>query len=210
MIDFGDNDGLLWPTVGDDPFLVTGKNPHAVAAVNQGPEPWVVYAEGFRRHADLAVEHVIATQRDHNFLVYPVGFSYRHYIELSLKLIIRDAQQLLDKPVKVADKHNLTDLWNATEYLMREVEPDAVDDFPAVRAALARFSEADPKGESFRYPTLKDGAPSLPETLRLLDLVELRDVVGRLDSFFWACRQQIAVYADYKSEMAVDLAPDEW
>jgi len=45
--------------------------------------------EGYRRGAQILVQAVGEKERDQDFLVYPIFFLYRHYVELVLKEIIK-------------------------------------------------------------------------------------------------------------------------
>jgi hypothetical protein len=198
MVDF-DTDELPWPRKGDDPYALI-ENSRLIASVNVPfDEPWGVFAEGFKRLADLGVAHIEQTGRSHNFLVYPVFFSYRHYIELSLKAIIRSARQLLDKQGTAPKTHNLSDLWNTAQPLLKEIGGSA--DLRDVRECMARFDEFDPTSESFRYPVKRSGDAALPDDLRNLDLGQVRDVAERLGSFLEAVATQTSAYLDFKGEM---------
>lgn len=95
MVDFGDTE-LPWPRKSDDPRAI-GEYSRLVAAFHSGfDESWGLIAEGFKRLGDLGVASVEQSGRGHDFLVYPILFSYRHFIELSLKEIIWNARRLLD------------------------------------------------------------------------------------------------------------------
>lgn len=55
-------------------------------------------AEGFKRAAEVLVEHVLVHRSDQDFLIYPIANSWRHSLELRLKALIVDLRQLLDSP----------------------------------------------------------------------------------------------------------------
>jgi hypothetical protein len=133
-------------------------------------------------------------------------FSYRHYIELSLKLIIRAARKLLDGPDDVPATHNLDALWNIAEPLLKQIEPVGAETYRNVRVCLARFNELDPKSDSFRYPVRTSGDPSLPGIYNI-DLGQVRDVVERLSGFLDGATEQTLVYLDYKYEMEQEYRP---
>jgi hypothetical protein len=198
-----------WPRKGDDPFAFRTSDPNLIACLNfTFDEPWGGYAEGFKRLADLGVSHCEQTGRDQDFLIYPILFGYRHYVELSLKEIIRAARRLLDEIGGVPENHNLTDLWNTAEPLLKRIEPKGHATLRHVRECIARFTELDPTSEAGRYPVRRGGELSLPEDLRQLDLGQLRDVVERLSGFLEAAAEQTIVYLDYKAEMAREYSPD--
>ena len=98
-----------WPRAGDDPFALNN-DAKLIARLNLSHDvPWRPYAEGFKRLADLGVQQIAeipTTGADRHFLVYPIFFNYRHCIELSLKLIIEMARDLLDRPDDLPKTHN--------------------------------------------------------------------------------------------------------
>jgi hypothetical protein len=74
------------------------------------------YTEGYRRGADILVQHVVNQRRDQDFLVFPIIFLYRHHLELALKRIIRRSPRLLYRDLTQEekshlDKHRLDLLW---------------------------------------------------------------------------------------------------
>jgi hypothetical protein len=196
-----DIDEAPWPRPGDDPFAIAS-NSRLVASLNfTHDEPWGGYAEGFKRLADIGVAHIEETGRSHDFLVYPAIFSYRHFIELTLKEVIRNATRLLDRPVVIPSTHNLSALWDTAEPLLMEIEPESTATYGDVRECLARFAELDPISESFRYPVKRNGDATLPPDLKNLDLRQVRDVVERLGSFLDAAATHTSVLLDYKAEI---------
>jgi hypothetical protein len=200
VTEFG-SEGFPWPVAGDDPLALID-NSRLVASVNfAGDEPWGGYAEGFKRLADVGVAHIEQTGRSHDYLVYPIIFSYRHFIELSLKEIISYATRLLDKPRSVPATHDLAALWNTAEPLLNEIEPASAPTYRDVRECLARFAELDHNSESFRYPVTRTGDATLPLSLKSLDLGQVRDVVERLGGFLDAAATHTSVLLDYKAEM---------
>jgi hypothetical protein len=200
-----------WPQDGDDPFALpprpAAEHLRLVASLNfTHDEPWGGMAEGFKRLGDAGVASVEAIGHGQDYLVYPIAFNYRHYIELALKEIIRDARRFLDEAIELPRTHNLTSLWNTAESLLRQIEPGSEQTNRQVRECLDRFSGLDPSGEAFRYPIRADGDPALPPELRSLDLGQMRDVVARLASFFEGTSMQLSVHLDYKSDFYRDYA----
>lgn len=46
---------------------------------------WDTYAMGYKRAGDILVQYVADNDWDQDFLVYPITFLYRQYLELRLK-----------------------------------------------------------------------------------------------------------------------------
>lgn len=122
-----------------------------------------LYAQGYRRAADILVEHVRDLGRSQDTLVYPIVFLARQYLELKFKYLIMQLSTLFGaQPVRRMG-HNLARLWDACAALMREADLDGIDGLiQAVKDYIAEFDEADPRSQSFRYPDEVDGIPSLP------------------------------------------------
>jgi hypothetical protein len=55
------------------------------ACLNFKEDQLNLYAIGYKRAAELLLEHVKNSGRDQDTLVYPIIFLYRHYLELRLK-----------------------------------------------------------------------------------------------------------------------------
>ena len=205
MTDAAETDEAPWPKPGDDPFALPGSS-RLVACLNFTLDaPWGGYAEGFKRLADIGVAHIESTGRDHDYLVYPILFSYRHFIELSLKEFIRDARHLLDKEGGIPETHNLANLWNTAEPLLKEIEPASAPTYRDVRECLDRFAALDPISEAFRYPVTKKGESTLPEDLRNLDLGQVREVMTRLASFLDAATTHTSVLLENKLDYLVEM-----
>lgn len=190
-----------WPRLGDDPAELS-EGSWLVACVGfTFDAPWSGYAEGFLRLADEGVASVERSGRGHDFLVYPILFNYRHYIELALKQIISQAHELLGIDEPPPRTHKLTSLWNAAEAALGQAVSDACDEFPSVRACLERFDQLDPNSEGFRYPVTSKGARTLGG-VRAIDLGQVRDVVHRLEPFFWAAAAELDRRIEFEQEIA--------
>ncbi len=199
-------DELPWPAEGDDPFKMGSSSRALIACLNfTHDEPWGGIAEGFKMMADLGIRHIEQTGHDHDFLVYPIVYCYRHYIELSLKEIIRAARKLLDEPGGVPPTHNLDALWNTAEPLLKRIE-DSPETYRNVRSSLARFNELDPQSDAFRYPVRANGDASL-RGVKNLDLGQVRDVFERLSGFLLGATEQTLVELDFKREIAQWYGP---
>lgn len=192
---------LPWPD-GDDPYKLTPGARHLIACLNfTHDEPWYGIAEGFKRVADLAVAHIAETGHDQDFLVYPVLFCYRHYLEVMLKQLLRDARRLYDvEDHSIPGTHSLIALWDKLEPLMLTHTGDPAT-YANVRASLAQFDHLDPRSDSYRYPVDKKGDPHL-KGVRKVDLGQVSAVVQRLAGFLDGASTAVQVDLDAKHEMA--------
>jgi len=175
-----DND-IPWPRKGDQLFKVDDDWWHN-ACLNYLHDGWILYADAYKCAGDLLVERNKGNQKDKDLLIYPVVFLYRQYIELRLKQIIRDGNQLLDIPEKFPKHHRIDELWKQCRKILEEEGPRSPSsDLEAVEECILQFSEKDPTSMAFRYPTDKNGNPSLPG-LRIVNLRNLADVITRIGS----------------------------
>ncbi|RYD03839.1 hypothetical protein N752_17275 [Desulforamulus aquiferis] len=164
-----------WPKLGDSLFIKDSDWWHN-ACVNY-LNSWGLYAEGYKRSADILVIHVQETHSDQDLLIYPIVFLYRQFIELKLKEIIKDGSQLIENPKEIPMHHSILNLWKDCRHILERVWPDGPkDDLEAVEKCICEFSEIDPRSMSFRYPVDTKGNPSLPSHLSHINIRNLGEV----------------------------------
>jgi len=191
---------IPWPRKGDQLFKADVDWWHN-ACLNYLPDQWGVYADGYKRAADLLVELVGNMKRDQDILVFPIAFVYRQYIELRLKELVKNGNLLLGIGEKAPQHHKIDQLWRHARSIMEHAWPDGpVQDLDAVEACIRQFSERDPSSTAFRYPTDKAGNPSL-DGLKHVNLRNLSEVMERLASLLDGASMAISHYLDQKWEM---------
>lgn len=77
------------------------------ACLKVGHDEFYRYADGYKRAANILVDHVDQNNCDQDFVAFPVLFLYRHYIELKLKEIIQKGRQLLDEEGTYPTHHDI-------------------------------------------------------------------------------------------------------
>ena len=105
------DDEFHWPRKGDQLVRDDEGDWWHNARLNLFYDNWNMYAEGYKVAGNVLVEYIKEKQFDQDYLVYPIVFLYRQYIELQLKAIIRDGNQLLDIPEKFPHHHKIYELW---------------------------------------------------------------------------------------------------
>lgn len=106
-------------------LLASGHDWQNNACLNYLPDHGTAYTEGYRRAADILINHIDDTGRDQDFLVYPVLFLYRHHLELLIKQVIGLALALTEDPDQYPykkDNHNLNTLWSHAQKLILAVD----------------------------------------------------------------------------------------
>ena len=151
-----------------------------------------LYAEGYRRAAEVLARYVMTQHRHQDYLVYPIAFLYRHWLELRLESLAVTTGLLLDRPAEWPTSHRLPELWARCraglvhlELGIPECELRFVDSF------IEQFDATDPDSTAFRYPITKGGSRSLPPTLSHINLRRLA---------------RLAAAASYALDTAAELA----
>jgi hypothetical protein len=193
---------------GDRLFVAHDDTRHATACLNFGfPEHG--YVNGFRMAADLAVEYVVATDRDQDYLVFPIVFGYRQYLELRLKGLLKDASRLLDEPPpgsKPMAGHRLSPVWEVLLPLLRRVFDEDDSCYNLLGDRINEFDKLDPSSEAFRYASRKDGSRSLSVDLRHISLTNLRRSMGTIANPLDGWDMGLSHYLDLKAENAAHRA----
>jgi hypothetical protein len=151
-----------------------------------------------QRARELVRQWLQTSERPENF-VYPVGFLYRHSIELKMKAAIARSPwfKRLEPFCKkeVFRKHDLSALWKLLKPIVSEyMEPEDLEPFETQLVELQRL---DATSQGFRYPFNGIDAEGDPGPL-------LEGLVGKsFDNLVWALdgmTQWLGQTADIESE----------
>jgi len=158
-------------------------------------ENWWEYINGYRKAGDalLSSSNVLGSGRKEYELIYPMVFSYRHYIELQLKEIILNAREFLDVNEEFPKGHYLEELWAMCRELLQKMDKtldprftasdgykDILNAYKDLESDLKIFWEIDPNSEYFRYPVDGKGKP-IVAALQSVDFKNLEKLIGRID-----------------------------
>jgi hypothetical protein len=146
-----------------------------IANVNwPGSTSWTLYADGYRRGAELLVEQS-STHYETNTLVYPIVFLYRQATELFLKGIIIESIPLIGKPTVKLDRHDILPLWKECLSIVKKRSiPIPRKDIQSADTGIRKLVNLDPHSQAFHYPVMKDYSKrSIPKTIDQVDLKEL-------------------------------------
>jgi len=157
-------------------------------------ENWWEYIEGYKKAGDflLSSSNVLSSGRKEYEIVYPMIFSYRHYIELQLKEIILNAREFLGINEKFPDDHSIEKIWGICGELLQKMDEildpgftasngygEILNAYNALKADLKIFWELDPNSESFRYPVDKHGNPTSID-FKDVDFNSLKETINRI------------------------------
>jgi len=187
---------LAAPPSADDAIFQSAENGWDNACLHYAPNGWLTYALGYKEAADRLVAELERERRRQDVLVYPIVYLYRHYLELAIKGLIRQAQKLLEDPIRVPAKHTIVQLWSTCSVLLGRVSPnDSLEEQDQIGRLLREFEAIDPTCTAFRYPVDTKGNQSLPG-VRHIDVPNVRDVIGKIAVILDGASTQIDHYCD--------------
>lgn len=136
--------------------------------------------------------------------LFPIVFLYRQYLELRLKELVTSGLALVDRSRQQKPDHRLEPLWSELRCIIEEVWPDeGPEDLDSIQDYIGQFSAVDPTSTAFRYPTARDGSPSLPDVQRI-NLRQLCLVMASVAQLLDGVSSAIDVYLGYKRDMEAD------
>ena len=151
------------------------------------------HVRSFKDAGDVLVDKLLSASdglRDY-YLVYSIGFLYRHYLELACKYL-RTATRRLGSTKPPLDGHNLKKLWDEIRREIEEQFPDFTSvPFDSVQSIVYQFHTADESGQEFRYATTKLAkahVPSLQKIPSRISIESLSSAIDRASTFLdqWA------------------------
>ena len=186
-------------------------NPFRDAALNMIREnSWCIYADGFKRGAELLIEHVESTY-EVNTVIFPVLFLYRQYIELSLKEAIGYGRYLEKLPQTPPGGHDLKNLWGeAKAYVRKNISDVCYAELDSIEKLILDIHTIDPTSEGSRYPVVKKRGtsrrgPSFSYNSPRINLDELSDSIKAVSEFLNKVNNCLSAAQDLQSEFQTDF-----
>jgi len=197
-----------------EPLIISKSYPdphwYLNACLSPSGGDWDIYAVGYKKAGDTLVQYVLDKKCDQDFLVYPIIFLYRQYLELRLKELIFIGSWLQDKSAQMPKTHNLSSLWKQARVGIEEVWPDreTKNHLDVVEARLKELGDIDSGSYAFRYPEDTKGDASLVG-LEHINLKQVCDVVqgmshildGSIDGMGEHLQAKREMMAEYRAEM---------
>lgn len=173
---------------------------------------WSTYATGYKKAADIVVDQVKNGIGYQDFLVYPVMFLYRHYLELAIKNLIFMGWSLLNiAPDDDLGGHDIKRYWSKCDALLHQISPgDSIQALRDVGRLIDQFSKHDPISMAFRYPvslpnkTTKERQRTL-QGLSVVNLRNVQEVIANISVLLDGAEGQIS---DYLTEQRAIEAAD--
>lgn len=167
---------------------------------------FLAYSGGYKNAADIAVAHAGEEGAYPDYLVFPIGFLYRQYLELQLKALISLERTLDGSQSGYPKTHDLTRLWKEFRQNLERIYPEGKDDNQIVEDLMEEFASIDPYSEGFRYPTDSDGNSTLGR-LEQVDLQNLKNVMTRIAGLLEGTYDYLDELLQYKIDMESEYGP---
>jgi hypothetical protein len=117
-------------------------------------EGWNLYAEGYKRAAETLFSDRANTVS--TYLLFPMAFLYRHYVELRIKHMLFVSSEVPGPPLPNNWKpdHDLKRTWDLLRPRLEAAwHGISVSELDNVQRLLEELNEKDPGSFVFRYPT---------------------------------------------------------
>jgi hypothetical protein len=197
--------GKMRQLKGDDQLFVEAEDSRMNACLDWYHDPTELYIIGYKEAGDSLVNSVADRSGTADSLIFPIVFLYRHYIELRLKSLLNDGSRLLDKEHKQKPEHQLSKLWPKVRNILVELWPDEnKDDLAVFDSLINQFEQVDPHSTTFRYPKDFDGNNSLKVDFPIVNLRNLKEVVGAMTTILEGSAAAISENQGYKDDMQSD------
>lgn len=194
-----ENDQIKFPEKNDILFVKSDENWRCNACLFPGR--YMGFRCGFKKAANYLSELMIKGPNEIDYLVYPIVYLYRHYIELALKEITIMTKKLLGEKENFEKIHGLNSLWEearmALETLYKEEKYKEYLD--GIESYINQFEEIDPTSQSFRYPFGKKGDIILNKNLDI-NIKLLYDNMKKMEGLLESMLMELYVNNEYKEE----------
>lgn len=205
-----EDDLLSYPQKGDSLFKEISRDLYTVYLdpyLSLGPlgDNWAKYISGYKHAADILVDKIIDNTSIKDLLAFPIIFLYRHFIELSLKSIIRDGYQLFDIQSDYRQIHTLEELWKDCRLIIKKKWPNGDDEpLDATENIIKEFSKIDSSSYETRYPEPKktkdkkgkkdkEDRTFTMEGMSNINLQNMKELMEKIDNFLGSIAEAISI-----------------
>jgi len=178
------------PQLGDSLFKLnpTG-NVNADLSFLKSDKFDLLYASGFKRAGDAIIQQYEDTYEWYKEpeLFMPAMYSYRHFVELTLKWHIKCGRvwKLTAPTDRDMKSHQLTRLWDLAKPVIQAIwnscDPDVIQ---AVERIVLEMNSIDESGQNLRYATDTRDNHTLDQVPDTVSLDHLRRTMQKIWGFF--------------------------
>lgn len=151
---------------------------------NNGAPDIYYYADGFADSVSLLIEGLTTGSGTLDTLIYPICFSLRHSVELTIKGQIQDLNRLAKlckRPIapdadveKVLNQHDIQSLWDYFSSHAIATDRRYHEPISMLESLIRCIAETDPTGQTFRYSYSTEAKKHLTD-VSLINVLVLRD-----------------------------------
>ena len=146
-----------------------------------------VYARGYKSAAEFLIENIEDVNADilysQDYIIYPIMFLYRHYLELRLKDIGYLLQKFNFYPREKILGHDLRGLWKEIRPLLEKIDDSFLHKYEdQIEARIRELHNMDPRSLSFRYSKTTKDVPTL-QNYRRLNPSHIKKVMDELSKY---------------------------
>lgn len=134
------------------------------------------YIVSFREAGEVLTTYVMQHGMQ-DLLLFPILFSYRHWLELQLKSLIALGARWRDEQPEPVHTHKLEVLWPRARAAIEQAFPEDPADLDTVEYVIDELIEIDPESMSFRYARDRKGKTNLPEGLARVNVAHIAMVM---------------------------------
>lgn len=157
-----------------------------------------LYSEGYREAGNALYKLSVENQYCENWILFPLVFNYRHYIELKLKELIFIGKSYLGEKPEFENNHNLLRLWR--EYrneVLPKIESSTEQSILInMERLISEFNQKDCESMKFRYPINKGDYENRSLDKPYFDITNFKNVMDKIINFF---NEQTLLIENYKS-----------
>jgi hypothetical protein len=204
-----ERDLLAWPDVPRLAFGpgLPGELNANLAWVQSRPRDMYGYVEGYRRAAVALYDFAVASRSSPEYMLFPIAFAWRHFLEIALKDIIAAGRELAGEPWGFPPGHKILDLWRAARPHIATLGDPAAPELTNVENNIREFDRIDHGGDGFRYPLNVAGTqPSLQNPPPNVNLRVLHEAMDAVATFLSCVRTELSVRLDYIAEQEAEQA----
>lgn len=141
---------------------------NACVGTNGFPDS-LTYAEGYLRTPEILTEYILKNNKrgEVDLLVYPIAYSARHGIELSLKTLLVDMAELRNLDISLLDvtkTHSIKKLWDNIVNFAERTDIRLYYMAKRIETYILDFIAIDDTAQTFRYPESNVGKTHLEKT----------------------------------------------
>jgi hypothetical protein len=193
----------------DDKFFIDSGQQEELALLYKAFQEFGNYADSYRTGALSLIDSAFANRGLRDYLIYPIIFLIRHYVELRLKELIQGLNYCKEQNRKFPIHHDIQNLWQEFKTLYSNIGENVNDiRFSYIDDLIKELSSVDPISMAFRYPVDTTGQKT--QKLQSVNLKNLQETFIRVCFVFDGVAMQISHYVSITEDMMQDVYRDYW